>query len=89
MKTIRNKTHKPLKIPATGGKFLHLGPAKVGQISDKAAGTPALLKLVKAGEIELVADGAHGQGSGDGEGAVHSATHGHPQKTMSLPKGNR
>ena len=85
MKTILNKTRKPLKIPVKGGKFLHLGPAKTGQISDQAAEAAALARLIKAGEIEILADEAAGQGGGGTGGSVRSATHGHPQKTMSLP----
>lgn len=89
MKTIVNKKMKPLRVPTGGGKFLHLGPAKTGQISDGAAASAAIRRLVKAGEIEILGDEAQAQGRGGKGGAVHQATHGHPQTTMVLPKGNR
>ena len=89
MKSIRNKTRKPLKISVPGGKFLHLGPAKTGQVSDQAAEAASLLRLIKSGDIELLGDEASGQTEGGTGSAIHSATHGHPQTTMVLPKGNR
>jgi hypothetical protein len=54
---ISNKTKRPLSVPLPGGKKLHLGPGKTGQISDKAADHPALQKLIEAGEIEIVSEG--------------------------------
>ena len=90
MKVIRNLKPKPLKVPVPGGKFLHLGPQKTGQISDKAAGSDAVRKLVKEGEIEIVGEEGHAEEGHEGAGAhVHSSTHGHPQPTVVLPKGNR
>jgi hypothetical protein len=60
---ILNKTKRPLRVPLPGGKQLHLGPGKTGQISPKAADHPALKKLVDQGEIELLG-GGHSQGKG-------------------------
>jgi hypothetical protein len=37
MKTVANKTQKPLSVPLPRGKVLHLGPGKTGQISSEAA----------------------------------------------------
>ena len=54
---ILNKTKHPLRIPLPGGKQLHLGPGKTGQISPKSAEHPALQKLVEQGEIELLGGG--------------------------------
>jgi len=54
MPAVNNKTHKPLSVPLPGGKTLHLGPGKTGQISAKAATDARLLRLVEAGEIEIV-----------------------------------
>ena len=53
MKTVANKTQKPLSVPLPRGKVLHLGPGKTGQISSEAAEHPRLKKLVDAGEIEV------------------------------------
>jgi hypothetical protein len=54
MSAVSNKTQKPLSVPLPGGKTLHLGPGKTGQISAKAVEDPRLKKLVDAGEIEIV-----------------------------------
>jgi hypothetical protein len=69
MKTIKNKTSKPLRVPLPRGKTLHLGPAKSGQIATEAAEHPGLKKLVEAGEIEIVDDGPGSGGGAGGSGA--------------------
>jgi hypothetical protein len=58
MTAISNKTQKPLSVTLPGGKTLHLGPGKTGQISAKAVEDPQIKKLVDAGEIEVVGDDA-------------------------------
>ncbi len=89
MKTVRNKTRKPLKIQLHGGKVLHIGPLKSGQISDEAAEEPGVKRHLEAGEIEILGEGAHAVSADEGHGAASEATHGHPQTTVVLPKGNR
>jgi hypothetical protein len=89
MKTIRNKTRKPLRVPIPGGKFLHLGPAKVGQVGDGAVKGAGFKRLIDAGEIEIEDDGAHGLAGGDRAEGGSESTHGHPQPTLMVPKGNR
>jgi hypothetical protein len=54
MAAVSNKTQKPLSVPLPGGKTLHLGPGRTGQISAKAVDNPQLKKLVEAGLIEVV-----------------------------------
>lgn len=89
MKIISNKTQRPLRIPLRGGKTLHLGPLKSGQISGQEAETPAVRRLVDAGEIEISGDGTQQKPAETGAGAPHESTHGHHPKTVVLPKGNR
>ena len=90
MQTITNKTHKPLRIPLPGGKALHLGPSKSGQIADGASTSPAILRLIKEGQIEIQGDGRHGNaGTGEGGGHGGEATHGHPPTTTVQKRGNR
>jgi hypothetical protein len=89
MRTIQNKTRRPLRIPLPGGKFLHLAPGKTGQIADRAVERPAFKKLIDAGEIELHGEGEHGSAGHARAGSITSSTHGHPQTTVVLPKGNR
>jgi hypothetical protein len=57
MKSICNKTQRPLSVPLPQGKTLHLGPGKTGQVSKKAIEHPPLLKLVEAGELEIIGEG--------------------------------
>ena len=60
MKTIKNKTSRPLRVPLPRGKTVHLGPAKSGQITAEAAEYAGLKKLIDAGDIELVDEAAAG-----------------------------
>jgi ribosomal protein L19E len=89
VKTILNKTPLPMRIQLGGGKTLHLGPAKTGQIADGAAERASIRKLVKEGKIEILEEGGASQAqSGEGQQPAPS-THGHPQTTVVTPKGNR
>jgi hypothetical protein len=58
MTAVSNKTQRPLSVPLPGGKTLHLGPGKTGQVSAKAVEDPRLKKLIDAGELEVVGDDA-------------------------------
>lgn len=89
MKTVVNKTHRPIQIHLHGGKILHLGPSKTGQISDQAAEQDTVRKLVRAGDIEIQGEGEASHDEGTGGAPAHEATHGHPPTTVVLPKGNR
>lgn len=89
MKVISNKTNRPIKIALAGGKFLHLGPLKTGQIADNAAERPAITKLIEAGEIEILGEGEHQQGVTDSGGAPRGVRGGHPQNTSLRSKGDR
>jgi hypothetical protein len=89
MKTIRNKTIKPLRIGLPGGKTLHLGPGKTGQVSDKALERAATQKLLEADEIEIVGGEGPAQGAEDGSAGAHGSTHGHRQSRVVMPKGDR
>ena len=90
MKTIKNRTYRPLRIALPGGKTLHLGPAQSAKIADAAIDRPAVKKLLDAGEIEVEGSGRpEGGGSGGGGDASSVTTHGHPQPTHVTPKGNR
>jgi len=71
MKTIVNKTPVPLRVPLPGGKVLHLGPTRSGQVADTAVDHPALRKLIEAGKIQVQGEGGDGTG-GDGGGGPGS-----------------
>jgi len=89
MKEIVNKTQRPLRVPLPGGKFLVLGPAKSGQVSDQAVQAPSFKKLVEAGTIELI-DGGNRSADGQQNPATPgTSTQGHKPPTVVMPKGNR
>ena len=79
MKTVQNKTRRPLRVPLPRGKSLHLGPGKTGQVSAEATEHPALRKLVDSGELEVLGDGTPATGRADAGPGGPESTHGHPQ----------
>jgi len=91
MRTIVNKTLQPLRVPLPGGKVLHLGPKKTGQIADGAAEHPALVKLIEAGTIELQGAGETGgtDAAGGGEGGPGESTHGKAKSSVMHRRGQR
>jgi hypothetical protein len=89
MKTVTNKTHKPLSVPLPHGKTLHLGPGKTGQISGEAAEYPPVKKLVDAGEIEVFDDAPARSGGGGGGGRSRPSFHGHPASSGGRRSGDR
>ena len=89
MRTVLNATSRPLRIPLPGGKTLHLGPGKSGRISDRAVQHPAVRRHVEAGDLKITDAPASAARAGDGDAAVHESTHGHPQATSVVVKGNR
>ena len=89
MHTIINKTPKPIRVPLPGGKTLHLGPGKAGQVSDPATRHPPLKKLVEDGQLEVLGHREGGDGHPGPEPQVNESTHGHHPTTVVKPKGNR
>lgn len=66
MKTIRNLTIKPIKVPLPGGKSLRLGPKADGVVRDQAAEHGAVKRMVEAGTIEVLGGTSFGHGPGQG-----------------------
>ncbi len=90
MKTIRNKTFKPLKIAFSGGKVLHLGPGRSGQVPDSAIEQKSIQALVKAATIEILDGGpSHVAGSDTTSGGPHEVTRGHRPAMTGPTKGQR
>ncbi len=54
IRTVINRTRKPVKIPLPGGKTLFLGPSRRGQVQDEAIERPAFKKLIETGDIEVL-----------------------------------
>lgn len=90
MKTVVNKTRRPIKLALGGGKVLHLGPGNTGQVADAATERSSFRKLVDAGDIEVSGEGdSEGARAGDTGRAGHESTHGHAQPNLVHPSGNR
>ena len=87
MTVVSNKTHRPLSVPLPGGKTLHLGPGKTGQISANAVEDPRLKKLVDAGEIEI--GGADPQPTAGPSGGKRGRTSMHGHTSGSRRSGDR
>jgi hypothetical protein len=62
MKTIRNLTSKPLKVPLPRGKMLRLGYKADGIVQDQAADHPGVKRMVESGMIEILDGSSHGYG---------------------------
>ncbi len=89
MKTIENKSHRPIKVPLPQGKFLHLGPGKKGQVADHAEEHPGFKLLLESGDIAIIEVGGRPVGPSDGEGSVHPSPHGHAPRTSVSTRGDR
>ena len=74
MKTIVNKTRRPMRIKLSQGRVLHLGPAKEGRIGVHDAARETVKRLVEAGDVELFDDASSGgaRGARGPAGHVHS-----------------
>ncbi len=89
MKVIRNTTPQPVKVPLPGGKVLHLGPGRTGQIADQAVDHAAVRRLLDEGAVEIVGEQTHGTFAGNEAPVGHASTSGHHPPTVVTPKGNR
>ncbi len=89
MKTVRNKSHRPLKVHLSQGKTLHLGPLKEGQISVHDVEAAGVKRLVESGDLEILGDGAQVSESGGHAAGGHADTHGHHPDTSVPKRGDR
>lgn len=89
MKTVRNTTHRPLRVRLSRGKTLHLGPLKEGQINAHDVDAAGVQRLVEAGELEIVGDGLTAGGTGGRAPTGHTDTHGHHPATSVSKRGDR
>jgi hypothetical protein len=89
VKSIVNKTHRPLKINLARGRVLHLGPGKEGQIATGDAEREAFKKLVEAGSVEIVGEGSGPVTPDRGASSGHPDTRGHHPSLTSAKRGDR
>jgi hypothetical protein len=88
MKTVRNCTVRPLKVPLPRGKFLHLGPKSTGSVHPDALERPAVKRLLEAGELEIIDDSVT-RHEGNQAKVGSAATHGHGPSGTFRRKGDR
>ena len=89
MKTVTNKTRRPVSVPLPGGKTLHLGPAKTGQISSNAVEHPGLKQLVDAGEIEILDESPRSSDGAGGSKNYRTPIHDHTSGSGGRRSGDR
>lgn len=89
MKTVRNKTNRPLRVSLSRGKTLHLGPRMQGQISGHDVDAEGVKRRVEAGELEILGEGTQAPGAGGRAGRGHADTHGHHPDTSVPKRGDR
>jgi hypothetical protein len=89
MRTVRNKSPKPLRVRLSRGKTLHLGPLKEGQISAHDVEAEGVTRLVEAGELEILGEGQQSPGAAAPSAAGHADTHGHHPGTSVPKRGDR
>jgi len=88
MKTVTNKTKKPLRISLPGGRTLFLGVTQRAPLRDDALNHPAVKKLIEAGDIEVFDGGAVQHGSAGG-GFSKGANPGHNSHNGKATNGDR
>ena len=88
MKSIRNKTRRPLKVHLSQGKVLHLGPGKDGQISTQDMERRGVERLISEGAIEVVGEGG-GYGAGAEAEHVRADKQGHHPNVTVKKRGER
>jgi len=89
LKTIRNKTHAPIRVPLPRGKVLHLGPNQEGQIAHTDLDHEPLQKLVGDAALEIVDDQSAAASAHDQEKGPNTETHGHHPPTGLTNRGDR
>ncbi len=89
MKTVKNKSREPLRVPLPRGKVLFLGPLRTGKISHNDLDHEPLKKLVEAGKLEIQEDGRPGFRPHGDTGGPHEETHGHHPESGPQIKGDR
>jgi hypothetical protein len=89
MKSIVNKTRRPLKIPLARGRVLHLGPGKVGQIATADAERETFKSLVESGAVEIVGEGSGPTTPRSETATGHADPRGHHPSTAVVKRGDR
>lgn len=89
MKSIKNTARRPVVVPLPQGKKLHLAPNQQGQISTHDVDHPPLVKMVEAGDIEILGDGSIPEPMRTNKPGVHEAPQGSHGEVSAHHRGER
>jgi hypothetical protein len=89
IKSVINKTRRPIRVSLPGGKTLHLGLGGRGQVPDDALDRPALKKLIEAGEIEVLEEDSRTVAAETVSTRIRRSPHGHPATRDTSRRGDR
>ena len=89
MKTVRNKTHRPLTIRLSRGRVLRLGPRKEGQIATGDAEQKSLKKLVANSDVEIFDEAPGWVSTADTHPGGRSKTQRQRQNYSVMKRGDR
>lgn len=89
MKTIVNKTHRPLKISLSRGRMLRLGPRKEGQIATSDVERESVKQSVARGDVEIFDDSAQTGTSSVSVSGSGARAQGHQARFSGGKRGDR
>ena len=89
MRTVINKTRRPIRISLPRGKTLFLGPGGRGQVHEDALERPSFKKLIEVGDIEVIGAGGPSAAGEQSSIAIRESRDGHPQPKVAKRRGNR
>ena len=76
MKTVLNRTSRPIRVSLPTGGILHLGPHREGHIQDRAVEGAGLQRRLRVGDIQIF-DSESDESQSGGVEVMQVETHGH------------
>ena len=89
MKTVLNKTRRPLRIALSRGRVLRLGPLREGQIAARDADRDAVKRRVADGDIEIFDDASRTGASSTSAPGGHARAGGPHARFSAAKRGDR
>ncbi len=79
MKTVLNRTSRPIRVSLPTGGILHLGPHREGHIQDRAVEGAGIQRRLLVGDIQILDSESDAIGTGGLE-AMHAESHKHHRR---------
>ena len=89
MKTLVNKTIRPLRVSLSRGRVLRLGPRKEGQIATQDADRESVKALVAKGDVEVLDEASHADVANSGPQGARAPTQGRRATFSGAKHGDR